>query len=204
MLRRSILLVLAVALGAAALWFSLTSFAPGPWVAVWAPCPRNWGWTPAWLPRPSPLGSLAFRLGEGHLKLCYGRPSLRGRTMLGGDAVPWGRLWRTGANEPTTIHSDRPFRIGELALDAGSYSLYSVPDPQRWQIVVNGSIRQWGLEPIYPSVAAAEIARFPVAAERTAAPVETLTFRVGPQVGSARELILEWQESRVRIPLSAR
>ncbi len=55
--------------------------------------------------RLSPLDSLTFTVGGSPVKLCYGRPSARGRTMIGGRDVAYGRLWRTGANEPTMIHS---------------------------------------------------------------------------------------------------
>lgn len=182
-------------------WLALTTWAPGSWVASWAPCPRNWAWVPAWLPRASSLDSLAFQLGAGRGKLCYGRPSLRGRTMLGGEAVPWGELWRTGANEATTLHTNRPFTIGGLSLPAGSYSLYTIPRPEHWEVLVNASTRQWGIEPLYPKES--EIGRFEVPVEELAEPVETLTLSVDPAQGSVRELVLEWQRSRVRIPLAS-
>lgn len=198
--RLALALVLAV-LVAGGGWLAITSLAPGPWVATWAPCPRNWGWTPAWQSRASPLDSVAFRLADGSAKLCYGRPSLRGRTMLGGEAVPWGELWRTGANEATTLHTNRPFTIGDLSLPAGSYALYTIPRPERWEILVNTSTRQWGIEPLYPE--AREIGRFEVPAEELVRPVETLTVSAEPAAGPVRELVLEWQRSRVRIPLAS-
>ena len=99
----SLALLIAIGLGG---WIGLTTLPSGRMIATWAPCPRNWIWIPTWLPRPSPLESTAFALGAGHVKVCYGSPSLRGRTMIGGAAVPFGHLWRTGANEPTTLHTD--------------------------------------------------------------------------------------------------
>lgn len=182
-----------------------TWFAPGTWVAKGAPCPRNWGWAPAWQPRSSPLRAVRFALGDGHVKVCWGSPSLRGRTMLGGEAVPYGKLWRTGANEPTTIHSDRPFRLGPLALPAGSHALYSVPGAERWEIVVNGATRQWGLESEYgPEVAAREEGRFEVPVESLDQPLESLNFRLETTLSSGgHDLVVEWQTHRVRLPLAA-
>ena len=58
--------------------------------------------------RKSPLDSTSFTVGGKTVKVCYGRPSLRGRQMLGGEAVPFGQIWRTGANEPTMIHATGP------------------------------------------------------------------------------------------------
>lgn len=194
--------VVAIVLAAGLFWLALTSFAPGPWVATWAPCPRNWAWAPAWQPRVSPLAALSFPLDGGHVKVCYGRPSLRGRTMIGGEAVPWGELWRTGANETTTIHTDRALRFGPLDVAPGSYSLYTVPGPETWQVVLNRSTRQWGLEQLYPDVAAEELGRFPLPVDTLSTPVETLTFSTTPAPGDTLSLVLEWQTTRLAIPVA--
>lgn len=202
---RRTLLSLAGAVALAALgWILLTSLAPATSVASWAPCPRNWGWAPAWLPRASPLAAAPVRFSRGHAKICYGRPSLRGRTMLGGDAVPYGSLWRTGANEPTTLHLDVPAELGELYLEPGGYSLYTIPGPDRWQVVVNRSTRQWGLEIFYDeTLESQEVGRFTLPAERLDAPVETLTIRPTPIGGNTWSLDLAWERVRIRIPLRA-
>lgn len=200
--RKLLLSTLGFAALAGIVWLALTSLAPGSSIATWAPCPRNWGWAPAWLPRASPLDAVAFDVAGGHGKLCYGRPSLRGRVMIGGTAVPYGQLWRTGANEPTTLHLDVAARAGDLHLPPGSYSIYTVPDPVAWEVVINRSIRQWGLESAYTEeVRAQEVGRFRVPVEVLDAPVETLTVRAVPSSTGAVELVLEWQTTRVRIPL---
>jgi hypothetical protein len=203
-MRKTLLGLLALAAAAFAGFVALTSLTTGSSVATWAPCPRNWAWLPAWLPRASPLDELRFRLGDGHGKVCYGRPASRGRRMLGSGEVPFGRLWRTGANEPTTLHLDAPARLGPLALVAGSYSLYTVPATARWQVVVNRSTRQWGLESEYTdAVRAREVGRFEVPVETLAAPVEVFTIRSVPAALSTVELLLEWERSRIRLPLVA-
>lgn len=161
--------------------------------------------------RASPYDSATIRVGEGAAKICYGRPSLRDRTMIGGDAVPYDTLWRTGANEPTIVHLDVPARIAELEVEPGSYSLYTVPrEGDEWTLIVNRSTSQWGHESAYtPEVRAQEVGRVEVEAETLDSPVEQLTIRpmgVGPDEGQAvgREgVILEWQNSRVRIPITA-
>lgn len=203
-MRKAVPSLLLVALLAALGWIGLTTFAPGGSVATWAPCPRNWTWAPAWTPRRSPLAALEIDLDGGNGKVCYGRPSLRGRRMLGGKAVPFGRLWRTGANEPTTIHFDTPVRFGELALLPGSYSLYTVPDPATWEVVVNASTRQWGLESEYTDeIRRREVGRFRAAVEVLDRPVETLTFSAVPAATGAVDLLLDWQTTRLRIPIEA-
>ena len=79
--------------------------------------------------RASPYDSATVAVAGTALKVCYGRPSSRGRTMIGGEHVPYGELWRTGANEPTTIHTPIPVSIAGVDLEPGSYSLYTIPDP---------------------------------------------------------------------------
>jgi hypothetical protein len=153
--------------------------------------------------RKSPLDSVSFTVGGQPVQVCYGRPSLRGRTMLGGEAVPYGKLWRTGANEPTMIHTAAPLSIAGLKVPAGTYSLYTVPGPSEWEVIVNRSITQWGEEHSYTDqVKAQEVGRAKVKAEKTPAAVEQFTIRPDPGTGDATALVLEWQTTRVRIPLS--
>jgi hypothetical protein len=201
MLRLLLKLLAAVAV-LALVWVLLVSFAPGSLVAKGAPCPRNLGWGPAWLPRASPLVALDLPLKGGRGRLCYGSPSLRGRTMIGGEAVPYGELWRLGANEPTTLHLDRIVYVGDLVLSPGSYSLYAIPDRKEWEIVINRATKQWGLESEYtPEIAAQEVGRVRLQAQALDAPVEALTFSSRTSALGAVELIFEWQTTRWRLPL---
>ena len=71
--------------------------------------------------RRSPLDSLTFSVRNQPVKVCYGRPSARGRTMLGGPSVPYGRLWRTGANEPTVFFTPIPLKLAGIAVPPGTY-----------------------------------------------------------------------------------
>jgi hypothetical protein len=123
--------------------------------------------------------------------------------MIGGAAVPFGKLWRTGANEPTTLHVDLPVHLAGLDLLPGSYAIYTVPGRERWQVIVNRSTRQWGLESEYTdAVASQELGRFEVPVETLARPVETLTFRAEPSATDDYDLVLEWQTTRIRIPVA--
>jgi Protein of unknown function (DUF2911) len=153
--------------------------------------------------RQSPLDSIDFTVGTAGVRLCYGRPSARGRTMIGGAAVPFGKLWRTGANEPTMIHTTGPLVIAGVAVPAGTYSIYSVPAAGDWQIIVNRSITQWGHESQYTAaVQAQEVGRGTVASSALSAPVETLTFHAEPGTDGGVNLQLEWEKTRVTIPIA--
>ncbi|HET7273769.1 MAG TPA: DUF2911 domain-containing protein [Longimicrobiaceae bacterium] len=152
--------------------------------------------------RTSPYDSVVFALGGEEAKLCYGRPSSRGRTMIGGELVPYGQLWRTGANEPTIIHLPFAATIAGIAVEPGSYSLYTIPGEEEWTVIVNRSISQWGHESEYtPEVEAQEVGRATVPSESIDSPVETFTITADPSAAQATELVLEWENTRVRIPV---
>jgi len=149
--------------------------------------------------RASPLDSVEIRLGDGAVKICYSRPAARGRQVMGG-LVPWGAPWRLGANEAAAIHVPFAAAIAGVRVEPGSYSLYAIPSDTSWQIVVNRTVQRWGI-PINPQVRAQDVGSGAARVEPLAAPVEALTLRFGPVVGSATELIVEWERTRVRIPL---
>lgn len=151
--------------------------------------------------RASPYDSTTITVGQGQAKVCYSRPELRGRTMIGGEAVPYDTLWRTGANEPTIIHLDVPAEIAGMRVEPGSYSLYTVPrQGEQWTLIVNRSTSQWGHEGRYSEeVRAQEVGRAQVPHEETQEQVEQFTIR--SMEGSDTGLLLEWQNSRVRVPI---
>ena len=154
--------------------------------------------------RKSPLDSLTFSIASQPVKVCYGRPSSRGRTMLGGKNIPFGKLWRTGANEPTIFYAPIPLRVAGLNVPPGVYSLYTVPGPKEWEIIVNRSTSQWGEESHYTDeVKAQELGRAKVKSEALKTPVETFTIKAQPKGEKAASLVLEWEKTRVRIPVQA-
>lgn len=152
--------------------------------------------------RASKLDSVRVQLQGGVVKVCYGRPSLRGRTIFGTAIVPWGKLWRTGANEPAMIHTTVPITVAGIRLAAGSYSFYVVPQEKGdWQIVLNRSTTQWGIESDYPQVAKNEIARATIKAAKLGKSVETFTMTLTGS-GTAATLKLEWEHESAMVPIA--
>jgi len=149
--------------------------------------------------RPSPLDSIAVQVGGGSVKLCYSRPSARGRNVMGG-LVPFDQPWRLGANEATSISVPFPALIGGVRVESGTYTLYAIPSASKWQLVVNRGVRRWGV-PIDKDVRAGDVGAGTVTTESLDAPVETLTLKFAPATGSATELVVEWEKTRVRIPI---
>jgi len=149
--------------------------------------------------RPSPLDSSAVQLGGGTIKLCYGRPSARGRKVIG-ELVPFDEPWRLGANEATSINVPFAAEIAGVRVQPGTYTLYVIPGASKWQIVVNRGAKRWGV-PIDKDVRAADVGAGTVNTESLGAPVETLTLKFAPATGNATELVFEWEKTRVRIPI---
>jgi Protein of unknown function (DUF2911) len=149
--------------------------------------------------RASPLDSIAVQIGGGTMKLCYSRPSARGRKIMGG-VVPFDEPWRLGANEATSIHVPFAGEIAGVRVQPGTYTLYAIPAASKWQIVVNRGVQRWGV-PVDNEVRAKDVGAGTVTTESLGAPVETLTLKFAPAAGNATELVLEWEKTRVRIPI---
>ncbi len=149
--------------------------------------------------RPSPLDSISVQLGGGTIKLCYSRPSARGRKVMG-ELVPFDQPWRLGANEATSINVPFAAEIAGVRVQPGTYTLYVIPGASKWQMVVNRGVQRWGV-PIDKDVRAADVGGGTVNPESLGAPVETLTLKFAPAAGNATELVVEWEKTRVRIPI---
>jgi hypothetical protein len=153
--------------------------------------------------RASPRDSVTFTAAGETVKVCYSRPSLKGRTMIGGELVPYGHVWRTGANEATMIHTSGHLVVAGIHLPAGTYSLYTVPGEREWEVIINRAYMQWGHESTYTdSIRAMEVGRGRVPVERVATPIEQFTIRAQPASDGDANLVLEWQNSRIAIPFN--
>jgi ubiquinone/menaquinone biosynthesis C-methylase UbiE len=149
--------------------------------------------------RVSPPDSVEASFDGGRVKVCYSRPSARERQIMGG-LVPYGEPWRAGANEPTLIHLGFPARVAGVRLEPGTYSLYTVPGEEEWQIALNRSIYRNGMD-LSDVVQARDVGRGSVRVQRLEEHVETLTLELIPGAPGSGELVLEWERSRVRIPI---
>ncbi|UOQ77294.1 DUF2911 domain-containing protein [Hymenobacter sp. 5516J-16] len=103
----------------------------------------------------------------------YSRPSLKGRKAFGGQLVPYGQVWRTGANEATTFEAKQAVTINGQTLPAGKYALFTIPGEQEWTIIFNKTANQWGA---FKYDAAQDALRVKVTPTKTAAPVEQFTI----------------------------
>jgi hypothetical protein len=97
--------------------------------------------------RVSPNAAVSQTIGTTEVRITYGRPSVDGRTIFAEDGlVPYGEVWRTGANEATTISFSSDVTIEGESLSAGTYSLYTIPGADTWTLIFNDVANQWGTE----------------------------------------------------------
>jgi hypothetical protein len=150
--------------------------------------------------RPSPLGQTEIALGDHVGKVCYGRPSARGRVIEGG-LIPFGEVWRLGANEATGLHLPFPAQVGGIELEAGSYSLYAIAGEFEWEFTVNSNAERWGI-PVNDEVQAQDIGTFTGLPRTMTEPVEQFTINWHTHGGDNGHLVLEWGVTRVEIEVS--
>jgi hypothetical protein len=147
--------------------------------------------------------SLAFNIGASRALLCYGAPSVQGRNIRG-QVVVNGQPWPLGADESTTLHLSGSANVGGIALAQGSYSLYAIPSDGPWQFFINTNWQRPAL-PIDAGVRSTEAGSFTVTPQRTPAMVEQLRYEWEEAAGGdpGGELILEWENILLRIPIEA-
>ncbi len=146
--------------------------------------------------RMSPMAIASAMLdGDTYVKVVYSSPRKRDRTIFGG-LVPFGEIWRTGANEATEITVTSAVRFGPEYLRAGTYSLFTIPGDQRWTVIVNANLGQWGA---YDYDATADLFRFDVEAAKSDKIHEAFTIAV--DAGDDPAVRLVWDRTEVVIPL---
>ena len=149
----------------------------------------------------SPLDSVKATVGAANLRVVYSRPAARGRTIMGG-VVPYGQVWRTGANAATMFTTSRDLVIGGTAVPAGSYTLFTLPNADGTaQLIVNKQTGQWGTD--YDQ--ARDLVRVPVTVTKPAAPVERFTFTVEPNAaGNGGTIRYAWGDTQFAVPFTVK
>jgi hypothetical protein len=147
-------------------------------------------------PRQSPKMTATGKISEGNVKITYSSPSVKGRKIWG-ELVPYGKVWRAGANEATIIETDKDLIVEGKKLAAGKYSLYVIPGEKEWQIILNSQTGQWGIERTGETTRKPEndVLVVTVKPKQSAAMVESLVYKID-QTG----FVLAWEN--LEIPVS--
>ena len=147
------------------------------------------------IPQLSPRDTLRASIGGANLTVTYSRPMKRGRILFG-ETVPWGEVWRTGANEATHFHTDKDLVIGGAAVPKGTYTLWTIPRPEGWTLIINKQTGQWGT--IYDP--AQDLARVEMHDEAPATQEEQFTITLEPAEPGA-VLRLRWDDREEWVPI---
>ncbi len=142
--------------------------------------------------RKSKNGQLETKIDDVAVLVTYGRPSARGRTLFG-ETIPYGKLWRTGADEATVVRFSKDVKIEGKKLPAGVYALFTVPGEKEWTLVFNKKPNQWGAYKHDPSLDALEVKVTPKTAEKT----EVLTFEA-----KDKSIVLRWGTTAVSFSIA--
>ncbi|HOD32278.1 MAG TPA: DUF2911 domain-containing protein [Holophaga sp.] len=144
-------------------------------------------------PKLSPKASVSQTIGTTTVSLEYHRPAVRGRRIWG-DLVPFGKVWRTGANEATTIRFSDPVRIGGRPVPAGAYALFTIPGPESWTVILNKRWRQFGAFDYRPED---DVVRLDVKPRMVKEHTEWLTYEIYPASRGSAYIDLYWEKLRV-------
>lgn len=146
--------------------------------------------------RESPLAAISIRYKDAYAKITYSRPEKRGREIFG-KLVPYGQVWRTGANEATEITLTKNIKLKGSLLKAGTYTLFTIPEKEKWTIIINQEVGLWGAYNYNPKL---DVLRFE-------APVHSLNGKVYEQFtmqfdqrNEVADLLIFWDRVKISIP----
>ena len=150
--------------------------------------------------RPSPPASATCDLGGGKtIRTNYSSPRMKGRRIYG-DLVPFGQVWRAGANEATTFVTSSDVVVGGKTVPAGSYTIFTIPAADKWTLIVNKKTGEWGIPYKYESD---ELARVDMRVSKLPASIEN--FAIGyDKSASGCTLRMDWETTRASVDLTAK
>ncbi len=151
------------------------------------------------LPPASPIQTIHQEFGLGTIEVTYSRPGAKGRKVFG-DLVPYGKLWRTGANAATRLTFSEAVELNGRKIDSGTYVLYTIPGEESWEVIINKGIKNQGTEGYKE---AEDVARFKVEPVKTKIKTDLFTIQLANIEGAFCELQLMWEKKLVTIVITA-
>lgn len=151
------------------------------------------------LPQPSPLSTVNQEFSTSNIEIAYSRPSARGRKIFG-DLVPYGKVWRTGANATTKITFGEDVNIKGTEIKAGTYALYSIPGEKEWEFIINKGVGNWGASGLKKEE---DVLRFKATPIKNTNKVETFTIYVDNITINSCEVVLMWENILVKFKVKA-
>jgi hypothetical protein len=149
-------------------------------------------------PQPSPSASITQKVGLADVKIEYSRPSLKGRKMIGGALVPFGQMWRTGANAIPKITISHEMTMAGNKIPAGSYGIFTIPNPTKWTIVLSKNAEQFGT---YSYKAEEDFIKFDAPVTKLLSKVEHFTIEISDFADEKAHLQISWENTSVKFPI---
>jgi Protein of unknown function (DUF2911) len=150
-------------------------------------------------PAASPTQTIRQEFALGSIEIVYSRPSMKGRTIFG-DLVPYGKPWRTGANNATKITFSDDVKVSGVAVKAGSYAIYTIPGESQWEVILNKGTGNWGVFGYNP---ADDIAKFKLNSVDVGFPTETFSMQIGNISNNSADIMLWWDRTAVIFTVTA-
>jgi len=150
------------------------------------------------MPAPSPAATNIQRVGLTDVEITYSRPSLKGRTIFG-ELVPFGEVWRTGANASTKIKFSSEVTIGDTKVKAGTYSFYAIPTATTWTLILNSNLSLWGSDGYSEDE---DVVRLDVKPMELGFKMESMTINVQNLTDKGAVIALAWENIVVAMPFS--
>ncbi|GIV37649.1 MAG: hypothetical protein KatS3mg032_2028 [Cyclobacteriaceae bacterium] len=149
----------------------------------------------------SPEAEVVYTDGDVRMAVHYNRPYKKGRKIFGG-LVPYGKVWRTGANEATVFEINRQLYVKSKTLPPGKYSLWTIPDSLTWTVIFNSQYGQWGIKSNMEANRdpALDVLSVTVPAIRQDKVCEQFTIEIS-KMGQEAELVLMWDNTVVSVPI---
>lgn len=154
----------------------------------------------------SPEDAASLATSRVNISVTYSQPSVKGRDIFSDSdtaVVPWGVVWRTGANEATTFETDKSLKIGENTLAAGKYTLWTIPNKTQWEVIFNDKMYGWGVSfgGVASRKAEHDAANIEVPVQTLSNSLEKFTITVQEQSGDTLQMNLAWNETQVTVPM---
>ncbi len=150
-------------------------------------------------PAASPTQTIKQDFALSSIEIVYSRPSMKGRTIFG-ELVPFGKPWRTGANNATKITFGEDVKVGGVAVKAGSYALYTIPGPAEWEVILNKGIGNWG---VFGYNVADDVAKFKVKPMDVGFSTETFSMQIGAVTSNSADIMLWWDQTAIMFTVTA-
>jgi hypothetical protein len=151
------------------------------------------------MPVPSPSATTIQGIGLAKVSVDYSRPSLKGRKMMGSDIIPYGKVWRTGANRIPNLKVDKTITIGGKTLEAGDYGIITIPGQKEWTIIISNNANQWGT---YNYKESEDKFRFTTPAIKSKNKEETFTIGFTDIKEESASMFIHWENDLVKFPLN--